>query len=103
MESRPIESAQYPVYFSQSDTSGEKPYEEFYTEDEKVNFHRFHSLGVVEGKISGNIREIETWIQELEELFAGSGTKKEEVVTLLKNYLPEFEHVETGKNLDAKM
>ena len=68
-----------------------------------MNFHRFHSLGVVEGKASKNINEIETWIQKLEELFAGSGTKKEEVVTLIKNYLPNFEHAETGKSLDAKM
>lgn len=103
MELMPGESRQYPVYFSQSDTSGEKQFEEFFTEEEKVNFHRFHSLGVVEGKASKNINEIETWIQKLEELFAGSGTKKEEVVTLIKNYLPNFEHVETGKSLDAKM
>ena len=103
VELMPGESRQYPVYFSQSDTSGEKQFEEFFTEEEKVNFHRFHSLGVVEGKASKNINEIETWIQKLEELFAGSGTKKEEVVTLIKNYLPNFEHAETGKSLDAKM
>ncbi len=103
VELMPGESRQYPVYFSQSDTSGEKQFEEFFTEEEKVNFHRFHSLGVVEGKASKNINEIETWIQKLEELFAGRETKKEEVVTLIKNYLPNFEHVETGKSLDAKM
>lgn len=103
VELMPGESRQYPVYFSQSDTSGEKQFEEFFTEEEKVNFHRFHSLGVVEGKASKNINEIETWIQKLEQLFAGRETKKEEVVTLIKNYLPNFEHVETGKSLDAKM
>lgn len=103
MKSQLINSVLYPVYFSRSDTSGEKPYEEFYTEEEKVNFYRFHSLGVVEGKSSGNINEIETWIEELEKLFAGSRTEKEEVVALIKKYLPNFEHMETGKSLDSKM
>lgn len=103
MESRPKDSTQYPVYFSQSDTSGEKPFEEFFTDDERVNFDRFLSLGVVERKTTGNINKIESWIQELEELFLGEGTEKEAVVTLIKKYLPDFEHMETGKNLDAKM
>lgn len=103
MGSRPADSVQYPVYFSRSDTSGEKPFEEFYTGEETVNLDRFFSLGVVEGKTAGNIDEIEAWIQELEELFLGGGTEKEEIVTLIKKYLPDFEHMETGKNLDAKM
>lgn len=103
MELRPAESTQYPVYFSRSDTSGEKTFEEFYTEEERVNFHRFHSLGVVEGKKQKDLNEIKTFIQGLEELFAGSAAGKEEVVGLIKKYLPNFEHTETGKSLDAKM
>lgn len=103
MELRPAESTQYPVYFSRSDTSGEKTFEEFYTEEERVNFHRFHSLGVVEGKKQKDLNEIKTFIQGLEELFAGSAAGKEEVVGLIKKYLPNFEHMETGKSLDAKM
>lgn len=103
MKSDSRDIRQYPVYFSKSDTSGEKPFEEFYTGEEKVNFHRFLSLGVVEEKSFKNLEEIEVFMKQLENLFADSDTGKEEVVALIKKYLPNFEHIETGKSLDAKM
>ena len=39
-------SGRYPVHFSASNTSGEKSFEEFFTDKERVDMVRFKSLGV---------------------------------------------------------
>lgn len=93
----------YPVHFSQSDTSGEKPYEEFFTEAETVDNDRFESLGVITGKTIPNKDAIDVLFNELENAFAKNDVSKQEIVNIMKEYLPDFEHMETGKSLDSKM
>lgn len=93
----------YPVHFSISDTSGEKPYEEFVTESESVDHDRFRSLDVITGKEIPDKEKVEKLFVELNAAFAKEETAKEEVVAILKAYLPNFEHIETGKSLDSKM
>jgi FlaA1/EpsC-like NDP-sugar epimerase len=92
----------YPVYFFTSDTSGEKLYEEFYTEEETIELNRFHSLGVVTNAARRSKAELDKVIAVLENLFK-TETKKESVVKMLNELLPTFQHVETGLNLDQKM
>ena len=92
----------YPVHFALSDTSGEKPFEEFFTESEDVDFERFEALGVVIKKEIPDRNKIETFIDRLEESFKNN-TTKEEIVDIIKLYLPNFNHIETGKSLDSKM
>ena len=94
---------QYPVHYSGSDTSGEKPFEEFYTDQERVNWNRFESLGVIEDKVIPNKEKIEELFIELEEKFFQKEVSKDDIVKCIKKYLPNFEHIETGKSLDAKM
>lgn len=96
-------SLDYPVHFSASDTSGEKPYEEFYTEDEKLDFNRFNSLGVIIDKQMPEKKDIKILFEKLESLFSNENITKEDVVNIIKDYLPNFEHIETGKSLDSKM
>ncbi|SCY04325.1 Polysaccharide biosynthesis protein [Lachnospiraceae bacterium XBB2008] len=93
----------YPVHFSRSDTSGEKQYEEFYTDDETIDLNRFKALGVIEGKAIPDKAEVNAFIDELVKLFGGQDIKKADVVNLIKQYLPEFNHIETDKKLDDKM
>ena len=93
----------YPVHYSSSDTSGEKPYEEFCTEDETVEQDRFRSLSVITGKRGGDEAKLANLFQRLADAFAKEGTNKEEVVRILAEYLPSFRHNETGKSLDSKM
>lgn len=96
-------SNQYPVHFSVSDTSGEKPFEEFVTHTETVDYNRFASLGVITNKTMPDSCRVEKLYAELNKAFDKPETTKEEVVAILKNYLPNFEHIETGKSLDSKM
>jgi len=96
-------SKSYPVYFFDSDTSGEKPYEEFYTVGEKLDMDSFINLGVIKNSKKRQITQIDEIFAKLYSLFNSSSVTKEEIVEILKKYLPNFEHIETGKNLDQKM
>ena len=93
----------YPVYFSPSDTSGEKPYEEFYTEQESVDLQRFTSLGVITEKERPDREKVQDLVRRLNEAFERVDLQKEDIVEILSGYLSEFQHIETGKSLDDKM
>ena len=95
-------SGLYPVHYSASDTSGEKPFEEFVTDTETADMNRFASLGVITGKQIPDKARVEKLFAALNAVFE-TETTKEEVVRILKDYLPNFEHIETGKSLDSKM
>ena len=93
----------YPVHYSVSDTSGEKAYEEFFTDKEVVDMQRFLSLGVVTGKVIPDKVKVEILFNELNYAFGKTDTRKEDIVKIMKAYLPNFEHIEKGKSLDSKM
>ena len=93
----------YPVVYSRSVTTGEKPYEEFYVEGEEVDFARFISLGVITGSERKPREAVLALLDELETLFDRSSFTKQDVVSCLERYLPNFHHHETGMNLDQKM
>lgn len=93
---------EYPVVYFKSDTTGEKAYEEFYVPGEKINMKRFKALGVVEETTRRPMDEVNAFFEKLETLFADDFTK-EDVVCALKEFIPNFEHEEKGKNLDQKM
>ncbi len=100
----PQNSAVWPVYYAGSNTTGEKAYEEFYVEGESTDESRFTGLGVIEP--SGNRPgkdEVEAFLNSLEELLQRPDFTKEEVVAAIREYLPNFEHEEKGRNLDQKM
>lgn len=93
----------YPVHYSGSDTSGEKPYEEFYTNEETVDMNRLQALGVVTGKEVTDKNKVEVLFNKLTAEFAKEDTSKEIIIKIMQEYLPNFEHIETGKSLDSKM
>ena len=93
----------YPVHYSGSDTSGEKPYEEFYTDEETVDMDRLQALGVITGKEVTDKNKVEVLFDKLTTEFAKEETSKETIIQIMQEYLPNFEHIETGKSLDSKM
>jgi FlaA1/EpsC-like NDP-sugar epimerase len=95
-------SKKYPVHFSESNTSGEKPFEEFYTVTEKVDMNRLNALGIIVDKEISDRDRIERLFSELKDEFKEE-TTKDKIVQIIKDYLPNFEHIETGKSLDSKM
>lgn len=99
----PEDSNIYPVVYFTSDTTGEKDYEEFYVPGEKLNMNRFTSLGVIEEVQKRPLSDLDQFFHELEALFGQSDFNKAEIVAAIKRFIPNFEHVERGKNLDQKM
>ena len=97
------ESDTYPVVYFGSDTTGEKAYEEFYVPGEKIDMQRFQSLGVVEQTVRHNMEEVNVFFNKLENIFNKENFTKAQVVEAIKEFIPNFEHEEKGKNLDQKM
>ena len=96
------DSDTYPVVYFKSDTTGEKAFEEFYIPGEKIDMNRFKALGVVVETVRHPMNEVNAFFEKLESLFVGDFTK-DDVVKAIKEFIPNFEHEEKGKNLDQKM
>jgi FlaA1/EpsC-like NDP-sugar epimerase len=94
---------EYPTVYFSSDTTGEKAYEEFYVPGEKIDMERFKALGVVEQTTRHDMDEVNTFFDKLEGIFAKDDFTKAQVVDAIKEFIPNFEHEEKGKNLDSKM
>ncbi|MFM9951246.1 MAG: polysaccharide biosynthesis protein [Saprospiraceae bacterium] len=99
----PAISRQYPVYYFESDTSGEKPFEEFYTESETIDWARFEALGVITGKTGMPLPQIAEVFGRLQRVFDAPEISKADIIRVLTEALPGFHHLETGKGLDQKM
>lgn len=93
----------YPVEFFASDTSGEKTFEEFFTENEALDTDRFISLGVVKNAPRRSLQEIDAIFNQLQVLFDSPSVTKAQLVETLKDYLPDFHHEEKFKSLDQRM
>lgn len=96
-------SRKYPVIFTSSDTTGEKPYEEFFTQNEMVDMARFESLGVIPNVPRRPMNEIDNLSQQLRDIFNDNHSQKSDIVKVMKDFLGNFEHEEKGKYLDSKM
>lgn len=96
-------SLSYPVHYSISNTSGEKAYEEFFTEQESVDLERLASLGIVTNKEIPDKKAVLELFDKLSSAFDNENVTKDMIVSIMQEYLPNFEHIETGKSLDSKM
>ena len=96
-------SRKYPIYFFDSDTSGEKNFEEFYTDRETLDLDRFEMLGVIKDAKRANFEQIDTLFADLKQVFEKPRIEKADIVHVLRHYLPNFEHIEKGKHLDQRM
>lgn len=99
----PYDTDTYPVVYFKSDTTGEKAFEEFYVPGEKIDMNRFESLGVVCESTHRPMDEVNSFFNTLESIFQKVDFTKADVVKAIKDFIPNFEHEEKGKNLDQKM
>jgi FlaA1/EpsC-like NDP-sugar epimerase len=93
--------SKYPIYFFKTDTSGEKTYEEFFTEEEDYELNKYDSLGFIN---TPNIKILfEDVVADFDSVFNNPNSQKSDIVSIIKKYVPDFMHIETGKHLDQKM
>jgi FlaA1/EpsC-like NDP-sugar epimerase len=97
------DSREYPVYFFDSDTSGEKLYEEFYTTKDLVRLDRFQQMGVILPPASRPQVDFQRFFSELDQLLATDDLDKAALVRFLTEFIPDFHHIETGFSLEEKM
>jgi len=93
----------WPCLFSSSDTTGEKDFEEFFTEREKLDMERFENLGIIKSELAFNSNDLDFFSDEIQAMRENKKWNKEEIVKLFHKMLPGFDHKEKGKYLDSKM
>ena len=98
-----IENKQWPCYFFKSDTTGEKDFEEFFTDNEDLDMTRFKTVGVIRNQPEFEEAKLDEFMDGIEALREKGAWNKEDIVKLYFSLLPEFAHKETGKYLDQRM
>lgn len=93
----------WPCLFTKSDTTGEKDFEEFFTEHEILDMKRFENLGVIKNKLDFNEEKLQYFETNISEMKRRKVWKKKDLVSLFYQMIPDFGHKETGKYLDSKM
>lgn len=98
-----IAQGRWPVYFFSSDTTGEKDFEEFFTEAEVLDTERFDAVGIIKSDPIFDNDALEYFLSEIERIRSAGTWGKQEIVDLFNKMIPEFRHKETGKYLDGRM
>ncbi len=98
-----IANKQWPCYFFASDTTGEKDFEEFYTDRETLDMARFESIGIIKNEAVFDPAALALFLERIAALKAAVTWERDALVDLFHAMLPEFGHKETGKFLDDKM
>lgn len=97
------EEGKWPCLFTASDTTGEKDFEEFFTEHETLDLERFENLGIIKNEPNYNESNLQLFTDQIYKMKQDRKWSKDEIVALFHQMIPDFGHKETGKYLDAKM
>jgi FlaA1/EpsC-like NDP-sugar epimerase len=98
-----VRQKKWPCYFFDSDTTGEKDFEEFFTEKEILDMERFSSIGVIKNEAIFNVDKLKVFEKRISQMKLKGDWSKKALVDLFNEMIPYFGHKETGKYLDEKM
>ncbi len=93
----------WPCLFTKSDTTGEKDFEEFYTDNEELDLKRFSNLGVIKNKAQFDEEKLNHFENQINSMKVNKKWSKSQLVDLFFKLIPNFGHEEKGKYLDSKM
>ncbi|EPR4991234.1 UDP-N-acetylglucosamine 4,6-dehydratase [Vibrio navarrensis] len=93
----------WPCLFTESDTTGEKDFEEFFTDKEVLDMARFENLGIIKNDPLYQPELLSLFETQIGQMKAARAWTKEQIVDLFFTMIPDFGHKETGKYLDSKM
>ncbi len=93
----------YPVYFFSSDTTGEKDFEEFYTDKEILVMDKFESIGIIKNELDYDSAKLDRFADAIRGMRTQGSWERGELIDLFNEMIPEFNHKETGKFLDGRM
>ncbi|MDB4262778.1 UDP-N-acetylglucosamine 4,6-dehydratase [Porticoccaceae bacterium] len=98
-----IAKKQWPCYFFSSDTTGEKDFEEFFTDKEDLDMSRFDGVGAIKNQPIYDSQKLDDFSSGVQALRENGSWDKQAILDLFFDLLPEFAHKETGKYLDQRM
>jgi hypothetical protein len=98
-----IAARKWPCYFFNSDTTGEKDFEEFFTDTEDLDMQRFQSIGVIQNEARFDPVVLDRFLHEIGGMLQDGRWERSQLVNLFNHMIPEFNHKETGKYLDGRM
>lgn len=98
-----IAQRKWPCYFFKSDTTGEKDFEEFFTDKEVLDMARFESIGVIKNEPVFDSVVLDDFVARIDSMKQRGLWDKAELVELFNKMIPDFNHKETGKYLDGRM
>jgi len=97
------DQGKWPCLFTYSDTTGEKDFEEFYTDQEVLDLERFKNLGIIQNQPTYDQQKLANFEAAIEQMKAAKIWTKPDLLELFYFMIPDFGHKETGKYLDSKM
>lgn len=97
------EKMMWPCLFTKSDTTGEKDFEEFFTDNEVLDLEKFKNLGIIKNTLNIEEEKLQHFEENIEKMKVNGLWDKSPIVDLFNKMIPNFKHKETGKYLDAKM
>ena len=97
------QEGKWPCFFTSSDTTGEKDFEEFFTDNETLDMETFHNLGIIKNDILFDDALLTSFEATIKDFKSSLSWKKEDIVKQFFKMIPDFGHKETGKYLDGKM
>ena len=97
------QQGKWPCLFAGSNTTGEKDFEEFFTDNEVLDMERFNNLGVIKNNLNVEEDKLQVFEQKIQTMLSAKQWNKEEIVELFNYMMPNFGHKETGLYLDGKM
>lgn len=98
-----VKKNQWPCYFFESNTTGEKEFEEFCKPSDTINYDKYSAIAIIKDTLNYNLNDLDNFTYLINEIRNKNKIKKSEIVSLFKQILPDFNHFERGKSLDEKM
>ena len=95
----------WPCYFFESDTTGEKPFEEFYTNSEILDLEKYYEIGIIKNETLPSEKDLNEFLSEIDKVFSSKNPTKDEILNIVFSILPSFKetYISSGKNLNQRM
>jgi len=97
------QQGKWPCLFNPSDTTGEKDFEEFFTDEETLDLESFKNLGIIKNELKTEPEKLEYFERNIQKLRNSGVWMKQDLTDLFNHMIPNFNHLEKGKYLDSKM
>lgn len=96
-------TGKYPCLFTASDTTGEKDFEEFFTDKEILDMDKFESIGIIKNDPLYDEDLLNNFEATIKLYKQNLSWTKDDIVREFFKLIPDFGYKDTGKYLDGKM